>query len=79
MIRIFGLFAVVCCFAACHPSEGSRCNPLLFNDECNSGFTCTYPKNCGVAYCCPTSGPSDNANCQACPAADAGMDGGSGD
>jgi hypothetical protein len=72
MIRILGLLIVVVSFAACHPGEGERCNPMLFSDECNSGFACTYPANCPVAFCCPTSGTSSNANCQACPGADGG-------
>ena len=72
MIRILGLFAASILLGACHPGEGERCNPLLFNDECNPGFQCTYPANCGVAYCCPTSGPSSNANCQPCAALDGG-------
>jgi hypothetical protein len=68
VILVFTALAAV----ACHPDEGQRCNPLLFNDECPSNLACTYPPNCGVAYCCPKSGPSAQPNCQACPAADGG-------
>ena len=60
--------------AACGPKEGQRCNPLQFENECENGFECVYPANCGVAYCCaPTSRV---ATCQPCPAADGGIDGG---
>jgi hypothetical protein len=51
MTRIFVAFLIGA--AACHPSMGERCNPLLFEDECGSGLACTYPPNCGVAFCCP--------------------------
>jgi hypothetical protein len=72
MIRMLGISTVVLLLAGCHPDEGERCNPMLFNDECNSGFSCTYPQNCGVAFCCPTTGTSSNPNCQACPGSDGG-------
>ena len=72
MIRILGISTVLFLLAGCNPSEGERCNPLLFSNDCNSGFACTYQSNCGVAYCCPTNRASSNPNCQACPAADAG-------
>jgi hypothetical protein len=57
------------------PELGERCNPLLFTvgDQCAHGLSCVYPANCGVAYCCPTSGTSTDPNCQACPS-DAGVD-----
>jgi hypothetical protein len=72
MIRILGMFAVVLALAGCHPGEGERCNPMLFTDECEEGFACTYPQGCAVAFCCPTSGTSSNANCQTCPTDDGG-------
>jgi len=69
-ILVLALFAVAC--AACDPTEGDRCNPLLFEDECASGLACTVPPNCVVAFCCPASGPSTSAKCQACAAGDGG-------
>ena len=72
MTRIFAVSAIVLLLGACQPKEGERCNPLLFTDECEAGFACTYPPNCGVAYCCPTTGTSRHPNCQPCPAADGG-------
>ncbi len=79
MTRILALLALAFVLAGCHPGEGERCNPMLFTDECNSGFACTYPTGCGVAFCCPTSGQSSNPNCQACSTGDGGVDGGSSD
>ena len=46
-------------------NEGERCNPNLSHDECNAGLTCQRPLNCPENYCCPTSGTSSNAYCQA--------------
>jgi hypothetical protein len=69
-----GLFALTCA-AACKPSEGDRCNPLLFSDECGSGLACTYPAGCGVAYCCPPSTTNAPATCQPCATDDGGVDG----
>jgi hypothetical protein len=46
---------------------------MLFVDDCAGGTACTVPPNCVVAFCCPKSGISTNANCLACPAGDAGM------
>jgi hypothetical protein len=54
--------------AGCHPGEGERCNPMLFTDECPTNLACIYPEGCGVAYCCPNSGPSAEPNCQPCSA-----------
>ncbi len=63
--------------AGCKPVEGERCNPLLFSDECPQGLSCTYPANCGVAYCCPQQAASGiSGNCQACPSVDGGMEAG---
>lgn len=70
---MFRLFALVALLGACTPGEGERCNPLQFSNDCNSGFQCVYPTNCGVAYCCPTNGSSTNPNCQSCPG-DGGTD-----
>jgi len=79
MIRLFtmiALAAVVLTAGGCRPSEGERCNPLLFSDECSDGdsnLRCTYPTNCGVAYCCPVPDKvtaTSSPNCQACPAPD---------
>ena len=72
MMRIVGLVAAIFALTGCHPNEGERCNPMLFSDECRSGFVCTYPQGCPVASCCPTTGTSSNPNCQACPALDGG-------
>ena len=72
MTRIFAVSAIVLLLGACQPKEGERCNPLLFTDECETGSACTYPPNCGVAYCCPKTGTSSHPNCQPCPAADGG-------
>ena len=74
MTRILGISAVLFLLAGCTPTEGQRCNPEQFTSDCNSGFACVYPTNCAVAYCCPTTRASTNPNCQACPAADAGVD-----
>lgn len=52
--------------AACRPTEGVRCNPLLFEDECSSGLQCTVPAGCANAVCCPKSGTSDEPGCQPC-------------
>jgi hypothetical protein len=79
MLRTLGMLSVALLLfvaAGCHPAEGERCNPLLFNDECTAGnasLQCTYPTGCGVAYCCPIHGTSSNPNCQACPG-DGGVD-----
>lgn len=54
--------------------EGDRCNPLVLQDECNSGLHCTLV-TCSVAYCCPTNGSSTDpscANAEGCPDPDAG-------
>jgi hypothetical protein len=81
MTRIFAILAFTTLgFAAggCHPDEGERCNPLLFNDECyaaNHNLHCVYPPNCGIAFCCPAPEnftPSTSPNCSACPAPDMG-------
>ena len=79
MARVFGILGITTLLLAgvgCNPGEGDRCNPLLFNDECGSvKLPCTYPPNCGVAYCCPTPDkvtPSTSSNCLACATDDAG-------
>ena len=56
---------------------GDICNPLVLQDECNSGLHCTLA-TCSVAYCCPTNGSSTDPHCNAagCPDTDAGDDGG---
>lgn len=72
MLRSLRLCVVLFAVAGCHPNEGERCNPMLFSDECKSGFACTVPQRCAVAYCCPTIGTSSSANCQACPDSDGG-------
>jgi hypothetical protein len=74
---ILGLALGVGVLAAqgCTPGEGERCNPLLFNvnDQCTNGLQCTYPKYCGVAYCCPpTLTPMTSSHCQPCPPPDGG-------
>jgi hypothetical protein len=71
MLTLASVFALTGCGA---PSLGERCNPLLFSvsDQCQAGLSCVYPKGCGVAYCCPTTGTSNEPNCQACPS-DAGV------
>jgi hypothetical protein len=80
MMRLFGSIALAASLlvvAGCHPAEGERCNPLLFNDECTNRLKCQTPPNCAVSYCCPQPDPtvSRNANCQACPSTDmAGSD-----
>jgi hypothetical protein len=76
MKRIFGALGLLIALAGCHPGEGERCNPLLFNDECTGGLKCIYPTNCGVAYCCPPPElmSAASGNCQACPDLDAGTD-----
>lgn len=51
---------------ACKPTEGVRCNPLLFEDECATGLACTVPVGCVDAVCCPQSGTSDDPGCQPC-------------
>jgi len=71
MIRCFALSVVILFLAGCHPSEGERCNPNFFQDECQAGLTCVYPTNCAVAFCCP-NGVSLNPNCQTCIALDGG-------
>jgi hypothetical protein len=55
--------------------EGDTCNPLVVQDECNSGLHCTQT-TCTYAYCCPTSGTSSNPNCNfgGCPDQDAQAD-----
>ena len=70
--RILVVAALALGCAACDPEEGDRCNPMLFVDDCANNTVCTVPPNCVVAFCCPKSGASTNANCQACPAGDAG-------
>jgi hypothetical protein len=80
MKRSCGLLSVgllLLAVAGCDPSEGDRCNPLLFNDDCTSaGLVCVYPPNCGVAFCCP---PADkmtaqtSPHCGACPGPDLAM------
>ncbi len=70
VFKVFGLVALLSGAAACHPDEGERCNPLLFTDECNPGEMCTYPTNCGVAYCCPPPAritSKTSGNCRPCP------------
>jgi len=70
-----GIAALLLSYLGCTPIEGERCNPQLFNDACGSGTQCTYPKNCGVAYCCPPPDkitPQTNSACQACPDPDGG-------
>ncbi len=57
----------------CTPGQGERCNPQRFTDECAQGTSCVYPKNCGVAYCCPSKvTPQSASTCQAGPALDGG-------
>jgi hypothetical protein len=76
MMRLIGIVsaAALLGLAACTPSEGDRCNPLLFSDECPSPMHCTVPANCAAAFCCPDKvGPKDSPNCQACPS-DGGTD-----
>ena len=55
-------------------AEGERCDPALSHDECDNAPTvqCVIPTNCLESYCCSTT--STQANCQACPAPDAGTD-----
>jgi hypothetical protein len=74
-MNALALGALLLAGASCTPAEGERCNPLRFNDECGSGLQCTYPKGCGVAYCCPPADkitPQTVSTCQACPLPDAG-------
>ena len=79
MLKIFpglALAGLLFAWAGCTPGEGERCNPLRFTDECSDGTQCIYPKNCGVAYCCPPTDkltPQSSPSCQACPAADGGV------
>jgi hypothetical protein len=56
-------------------TEGDTCNPLVLQDECNSGLHCTQT-TCAYAYCCPVSGTSSNQNCNfgGCPDQDAQAD-----
>jgi hypothetical protein len=56
-------------------SEGDTCNPLVQQNECNSGLQCTQT-TCTYAYCCPISGTSSNPNCNfgGCPDQDAEAD-----
>lgn len=70
--RILVLAALALGSAACDPREGDRCNPMLFETNCANNLACIVPPNCVVAFCCPQSGSSTNANCRACPAGDAG-------
>jgi hypothetical protein len=64
---------ILSAWVSCTPGEGERCNPLRFTDECTNGTQCTYPKNCGVAYCCPAQvTPQSSPSCQACPTPDGG-------
>ncbi len=79
MLRIFkawkvlAITAVLSVWVGCTPVEGERCNPQRFTDECANGTQCTYPKNCGVAYCCPAQVTRQSSpNCQACPPPDGG-------
>lgn len=75
LIGCLALLGMLLSIANCRTSEGDRCNPLLFSDECGPERKCIYPANCAVAYCCPPADqtPADmHPNCQACPAADAG-------
>ena len=64
--------------AACRPSEGERCNPLAFTDECQPNdkhLACVYPLGaaCGIAYCCAVDSNGNivdkNPSCQPDPAA----------
>lgn len=56
--------------------EGWVCNPLVLQDECNTGLHCT-PASCGgTAYCCPVSGKSSDPNCNQPGCVDGGDDGG---
>ena len=71
--RMFIVTALALGCAACDPQEGDRCNPMLFETNCANGLACTVQPNCVVAFCCPASVNSTHANCQACPAGDAGM------
>jgi hypothetical protein len=47
------------------PSQGERCNPMLFNvsDQCATGLSCGVPANCGVVECVNQGGSI--AQCQA--------------
>lgn len=74
-MRIFFATMMLCgplLGAACKPTEGVRCNPLLFEDECASGLVCTVPDGCANAVCCPRSGASDDPGCQPCGGEDMG-------
>jgi hypothetical protein len=76
----FGAAAVLVAFiGGCDigGKAGDRCNPLVLQDECNSGLHCTVA-TCSEAYCCPTNGSSTDPHCNAtgCPDTDAGDDGG---
>ena len=73
-MKLMGIALLAAVTSCSGPKQGERCNPLLFSDECGAGSMCTYPANCGVAYCCPVTGGTTNPNCQACPAPDAGTD-----
>jgi hypothetical protein len=82
--RLFGLglVAAVALGSACVTGgeEGDRCNPLVHRDECDEGLVCTA-STCSVFYCCPSSGPSSERNCQnlaGCPDEDAGISGDAG-
>lgn len=69
----FSVAALLLTYLGCTPIEGDRCNPLLFTDECGSGTQCSYPKNCAVAYCCPSQVTAKTSStCQACPPPDGG-------
>ena len=72
VVVVVGLLA----FGGCETGGkvGDRCNPLVQQDECNSGLHCQLV-TCSVAYCCPTSGSSSEPNCanaEGCPDPDAG-------
>lgn len=76
MLGTMGVTLVLLVGTGCEPGLGERCNPQLFSDECaagNASLSCVYPANCGVAFCCPTSGSTTDPNCQACPG-DGGVD-----
>jgi hypothetical protein len=82
IVSFVAVMAIGFLMIGCHPSEGERCNPLLFNDECTAGnpqLSCVYPPNCPVAYCCPMMTKGDpsmsiSPNCLACPSPDMATD-----
>jgi hypothetical protein len=66
MARALAALGLVTLLFGCNPDEGElgeRCNPLQFTNPCEGQLVCTYPANCGVAFCCP---PPQNTNVPMC-------------